>query len=117
MSEQTTPRTYRDILTPIVGAAALSAAESRVYDLPAPKESIGHYMCRDGYCALGIILRALSRTPELVTRFPVTADVVDAARYGPVAYWATEAIINANDHGRLATPGSLTTLLDSNVPR
>ncbi len=109
------PRTLRALLEPIVGAAALSDAESRVYDLPAPNDTEGQYMCRDGYCALGIIARSIYQFPDDAPHFPCADDVVDYDMYGHAPWWAADAIISANDCGDLATPGSLTTLLDSNV--
>jgi len=125
MSDQITPRTYRELLLPIVGAAALSDAESRVYELSAPLQSVGTYMCRDGYCALGVMLR---RWPEAATRvshphFPYARAVLRALeperrmtiRRGNRRFDALSAVIRANDRGDLATPGSLTALLDSNV--
>ncbi len=109
------PRTLRALLEPIVGAAALRAAEARVYDRPAPANTLGQYMCRDGYCALGVIARSMSRLPGRAPRFPCADDVVEYDLYGHAAWWAADEILAANDSGGLATPGSLTALLDSTV--
>ncbi len=117
MSDQTTPRTYRDVLLPIVGADALHEAEARVYDQPAPDDTDGQYMCRDGYCALGIIARSIYQFPASAPHFPCADDVVDYDLYGHRAWWAADDITKANDAGELARPGSLTTLLDSDVSR
>jgi len=107
------PRTIRALLLPIVGAAALSDAESRVYDLPAPNSTEAEYMCRDGFCALGIIARSLYQ--DRAPRFPCADDVVDYDRYGHAAWNAADGITKANDRGDLATPGALTALLDADV--
>jgi len=115
MSDQTTPRTYRQILEPIVGAAALSDAESRVYDRPAPNDSEGQYMCRDGFCPLGIMTRSTCQFPDRAPRFPDYDDVVEYDLYGFAAWNAAGTIVKANDRGDLATPGSLTALLDAEV--
>ncbi len=110
-------RTIRELLAPIVGAAALSDAEARVYDLPAPNDTEGQYMCRDGYCALGIIARSIYQFPDYAPHFPCADDVVDYDLYGHTPWNAAETIIKANDRGDLATPGALTVLLDSEVAR
>lgn len=115
MSDQTTPRTYRSILLPVVGAAALHEAEARVYDQPAPDDTPGRYMCRDGFCALGIIARSIYQFPHVAPHFPCSDDVVEYDLYGFATWNAAETIIKANDRGELATPGSLTDLLDSAV--
>jgi len=109
------PRTIRALLLPIVGAAALSDAESRVYDLPAPDHTEGRYMCRDGYCALGIIARSTYQFPDRAPRFPCADNVVEYDLYGHAPWSAADDIVGANDRGDLATPGALTDLLDSTV--
>lgn len=120
MSNQTTPRTLRDILTPVVGAAALRDAEARVYDRDTPIGSLGNYQCRDGFCAVGILWRGQPYT-GLDLRFPDNTIVAkDAGLTGEQHRDVSRAlkhIINANDNGRLTTPRSLTALLDSEVTR
>jgi len=116
MSETTDqPTTYRAILETVVGAEALREAEARVYDQPAPDGTQGQYMCRDGFCALGIIARSIYQFPDHAPHFPCSDDVVLYDLYGFEAWNAAETIIKANDRGELATPGSLTALLDSAV--
>ncbi len=117
MSDQTTPRTYRDVLLPIVGADALHEAEARVYDreigstLLTPK-------CADGYCALGAILHAIN---DAAPPFPSASDFLELLptpldRFARSNAWdAAYDIITANDTGDLALPGALTALLDSEV--
>jgi len=116
MSDQTTPRTYRDILTPVVGADALREAEARVYDRPANSEALGLYQCADGYCALGVMYRTTHPEASFVLQFPMPSQIV-SWRDNCQANAAAQTVANANDAGDLATPGSLTALLDSEVTR
>lgn len=111
------PQTYRGILEPLFGAAALAEAERRTYRLrewPAPGID-RHYACGDGLCAMAVVARAAGR--ELLSTsigynpdFPPVAALTDDAT-GPASD-AIETIIIANDRGWLATPGALTALLD-----
>lgn len=115
MNEQTQPQTIRELLEPIVGADALREAEARVYDLPAPDDTMGKYMCRDGYCALGIIAREMDPIANRVMRFPSPDDVVEYDQDGYEPWRAADEITRANDHGELATPGALTALLNTPI--
>ncbi len=118
MSDQATPRTYRNVLLPIVGAEALREAESRVYDQEAPFGVPGLYQCRSGYCAVGVLWQKLDYSGH-DAHFPDnTIAATDAGllskQHRSVAV-ALGRIIRANDSGDLATPGSLTALLDAEV--
>ena len=116
MSDQTTPRTYRDVLLPIVGADALREAEARVYDQYHSGIGGARYACAEGFCAAGIILRELGITyHDKPVRFPISIDFPNAIYDESGALDAVREIIGANDTGDLATPGSLTALLDSAV--
>lgn len=133
MSDQTMPRTIRELLEPIVGAAALREAEARVYDEPyqVPEflPPVTLYACKAGVCALGVMAAVMATAgafdPEdledsLSVDFPESTDFLNALTHGgwyayPFERQALGAIEHANDNGDLATPGSLTALLDSNI--
>jgi len=125
MSDQTTPRTYRDALLPIVGADALHEAEARVYTGFALGAGQHRYQCKDGRCALGVMVRVLEQSGKLNTDalvckpdFPDPLDLGVVLRRDDSTYLLFDAlriIAGENDRGNLATPGSLTALLDSEV--
>lgn len=127
------PRTIRALLLPVVGAAALREAESRVYDepyqIPEIMPPVTLYACKAGVCALGVMATVMTTEgafhPEdledsLSVNFPESTDFLNALTHGgwyayPFERQALGAIQHANDRGELATPGSLTVLLDSEV--
>lgn len=111
-------QTYRGILEPLFGAAALAEAERRTYRLREwPEPGIArYYACEDGRCAMAVVARAAGRAlrPSAVgydPHFPPIWALTDKPLLGPVGD-AITAIIAANDYGWLATPGALTALLD-----
>lgn len=114
--------TYRQILEPVVGAVALREAEARVYARKLATLGGTRYACAEGFCAAGIILRELGITAGgKPIRFPTVGEFpfvtfVGAGRVRVTrSHPALNRIIRANDSGGLATPGSLTVLLDSEV--
>lgn len=110
--------TLREILEPIVGAESLHAAEAQTYSWPDGER----YHGQDGCCATGTIWRVLAGdTCFYDNAYPIPADFVNDLHLpfyvGQPQTKALWHIIFANDRGQLATPGSLTALLDSEVAR
>lgn len=105
--------TYRAVIQEIIPYYAITAAERRVYDRPNGREDT--YMCQEGRCALGVM--ACTMQPDVIWRhFPNAHDFRGAYEdQSPTVRrrrLALNIIMRANDRGLLATPGSLTALLD-----
>lgn len=106
--------TYREIINELLPDRAIAEAERRVYDRQSEVVE-GAYECANGLCALGVMMHAAALPHP--RRFPVAYSIM-----GPSAYradrrsvmrrMALDTIVRANDRGLLATPGSLTRLLD-----
>lgn len=111
------PRTYRDVLRPLFGDAALAEAEKRTY---TPSGLLGNfYACADGHCALGVVAK-VHHVDEINPFFPIVAALLDRlnGRIGwhkdhQDVYLAAMRIAEANDAGDLVKSGALTALLDS----
>ncbi len=104
-------RTYREIVGEIVPGHAIAEAERRVYD----ELYQGCYQCADGMCPLGVMRYAITGN-YASSAFPDPSDFrgahEDASPTVRRRRLALTVIYRANDRGLLATPGSLSRLLD-----
>ncbi len=100
--------TYREIIREIIPTHAIAEAERRVYDRP----SYVWYFSDDGYCALGAMCTAMHPGKRYTLANPRDLLPRGHGHRFRRASLVLGRIVKANDAGQLATPGSLTTLLD-----